>query len=311
MIFRSLWGIVLQQLNTKALVHNMYSLSQWQLSGQFININGHQIFTKTAGNTHNPALVLIHGFPSASWDWEGMWDELSKHYFLVTLDMLGFGLSDKPFKADYKIAEQADLYTHLLQRLNISNVHILAHDYGDTVAQELLARQVANQSEVHIHSVCFLNGGLFPQAHKPLFIQKLLLSKLGWIVPKLMSKQKFSKNLTSIFGANTPPAPVVIDTLWALLNHNDGLRVMPKLINYITQRKQNEQRWVTAIINSDIPVIFIVGEQDPISGKHMLEQYEKIIPNARTHSFAELGHYPQVEDAKAITQAYLNFRKQV
>ena len=81
MIFRSLWGIVLQQLNTKVLVHNMYTLSQWQLSGQFININGHQIFTKTAGNTNNPALVLIHGFPSASWDWEGMWDELSKHYF--------------------------------------------------------------------------------------------------------------------------------------------------------------------------------------------------------------------------------------
>ena len=159
--------------------------------------------------------------------------------------------------------------------------------------------------------MCFLNGGLFPQAHKPLFIQKLLLSKLGWIVPKLMSKQKFAKNLTSIFGANTPPAPVVIDTLWALLNHNNGLRVMPKLINYITQRKQNEQRWVTAIINSDIPVTLIAGEQDPISGKHMLEQYEKIIPNARTHSFAELGHYPQVEDAKAITQAYLNFRKQV
>ena len=114
----------------------MYSLSQWQLSGQFIHINGHQIFTKTAGNTNNPALVLIHGFPSASWDWEGMWDELSKHYFLVTLDMLGFGLSDKPFKADYKIAEQADLYTHFLQSLNISNVHILCLLYTSDAADE-------------------------------------------------------------------------------------------------------------------------------------------------------------------------------
>ncbi|ASM49629.1 hypothetical protein PESP_a1523 [Pseudoalteromonas espejiana DSM 9414] len=289
----------------------MYTLSQWQTNGQFIDINANQIFTKTAGDANNPALLLIHGFPSASWDWEGMWDELTKHYFLVTLDMLGFGLSDKPINATYKITEQADLYTQFLKRLNITDVNILAHDYGDTVAQELLARQVAAKSEIRIHSVCFLNGGLFPQVHKPLFIQKLLLSKLGWIVPKLMSKQKFAKNLTTIFGKHTPPAPLVIDTLWALLIYNNGLRVMPKLIKYITQRKQNEQRWVGAIINSDIPVTFIAGEQDPISGKHMLEHYKKKVPNARVQGFVELGHYPQIEDAKAITVAYLNFRNQL
>jgi len=289
----------------------MYTLSQWQTNGQFIDINANQIFTKTAGDANNPALLLIHGFPSASWDWEGMWDELSKHYFLVTLDMLGFGLSDKPINAPYKITEQADLYTQFLKRLNITDVHILAHDYGDTVAQELLARQVATKSEIRINSVCFLNGGLFPHVHKPLFIQKLLLSKLGWIVPKLMSKQKFVKNLTTIFGKNTPPAPLVIDTLWALLIFNNGLRVMPMLIKYITQRKQNEQRWVGAIINSDIPVTFIAGEQDPIPGKHMLEHYKKKVPNARVQGFVELGHYPQIEDAKAITFAYLNFRKQI
>jgi len=289
----------------------MYTLSQWQTNGQFIDINANQIFTKTAGDANNPALLLIHGFPSASWDWEGMWDELSKHYFLVTLDMLGFGLSDKPINAPYKITEQADLYTQFLKRLNITDVHILAHDYGDTVAQELLARQVATKSEIRINSVCFLNGGLFPHVHKPLFIQKLLLSKLGWIVPKLMSKQKFVKNLTTIFGKNTPPAPLVIDTLWALLIFNNGLRVMPMLIKYITQRKQNEQRWVGAIINSDIPVTFIAGEQDPIPGKHMLEHYKKKVPNARVQGFVELGHYPQIENAKAITVAYLNFRKQI
>lgn len=286
----------------------MYTLSQWQTNGQFIDINANQIFTKTAGDANNPALLLIHGFPSASWDWEGMWNELSKHYFLVTLDMLGFGLSDKPINVTYKITEQADLYTQFLKCLNITDVHILAHDYGDTVAQELLARQVAAKSEIRIHSVCFLNGGLFPQAHKPLFIQKLLLSKLGWIVPKLMSKQKFAKNLTTIFGKHTPPAPLVIDTLWALLIYNNGFRVMPKLIKYITQRKQNEQRWVGAIINSDIPLTFIAGAEDPISGKHMIEHYKKLIPNASVKEFLELGHYPQVEDANAITQSYLSFR---
>ena len=66
-----------------------------------------------------------------------MWQELSEHYFVITLDMLGFGLSDKPKNSDYKITEQADLYTQFLNTLNINDIHILAHDYGDTVAQEI------------------------------------------------------------------------------------------------------------------------------------------------------------------------------
>ncbi|MBE0357929.1 alpha/beta fold hydrolase [Pseudoalteromonas aliena] len=289
----------------------MLTLQQWRSQGRFIHINGHKVFTNTAGDITKPALLLIHGFPSASWDWEGMWQALSEQYFVITLDMLGFGLSDKPKNADYKITEQADLYTQFLNTLNINDIHILAHDYGDTVAQEILARQVHNQSSITINSVCFLNGGLFPEVHKPLFIQKLLISKLGWLVPKLMNKQKFANNLVTVFGKNTPPSTQVIDTLWTLLIYNDGLSVMPKLIHYINQRRQNRERWVGAIINSNIPITFIAGGEDPISGKHMIEHYKKLIPNARVQEFPELGHYPQVEDADAITQAYLKFREAI
>jgi pimeloyl-ACP methyl ester carboxylesterase len=289
----------------------MLTLQQWRSQGRFIHINGHKVFTNTAGDITKPALLLIHGFPSASWDWEGMWQALSEHYFVITLDMLGFGLSDKPKNADYKITEQADLYTQFLNTLNINDIHILAHDYGDTVAQEILARQVHNQSSITINSVCFLNGGLFPEVHKPLFIQKLLVSKLGWLVPKLMNKQKFANNLVTVFGKNTPPSTQVIDTLWTLLIYNDGLSVMPKLIHYINQRRQNRERWVGAIISSNIPITFIAGGEDPISGKHMIEHYKKLIPNANVKEFPELGHYPQVEDADAITQAYLKFREAI
>ena len=44
----------------------MVSLQQWQSQGSFTQINGHQIFTKVAGDVTKPALLLIHGFPSAS-----------------------------------------------------------------------------------------------------------------------------------------------------------------------------------------------------------------------------------------------------
>lgn len=291
----------------------MVTLSDWQNQGQYQFINGQQIFTRFAGDKNAPALVLIHGYPSASWDWEGMWDELTQHYYVITLDMLGFGLSDKPKNANYLLSEQADLFETVLDGLNIDSYHILAHDYGDTVAQELLARQVYDSdiNKKHIASVCFLNGGLFPETHKPILIQKLLLSPLGFLISKLITKQKFATNLQKIFGPNTQPTPETIDTLWQLLSYNNGLRVMHKLINYIPQRKEHRERWVGAITDSLIPIKLIAGAKDPISGQHMIDRYRKLIPNANITTMPMLGHYPQIENAAAITKAYLAFRERI
>lgn len=291
----------------------MITLAQWRQQGELESINGQQIFTRTGGNKSAPALVLIHGYPSASWDWEGMWQALTQRYYVITLDMLGFGFSAKPKDARYLITEQADIFEHYLHKLNITDYHILAHDYGDTVAQELLARQREGSAKQRIASVCLLNGGLFPETHKPVLIQKLLLSPLGPLVSKLITKRKFADNLRRIFGPNTPPTPEVVDSLWQLLNHNNGLAVMHKLIDYIPQRQQHRERWVEAIIESNVPVKLINGSKDPISGQHMAQRYRQLISNANNANadvteLTQLGHYPQLEDAEAVTTAYLQFR---
>ena len=290
----------------------MITLAQWRQQGELESINGQQIFTRTGGNKSAPALVLIHGYPSASWDWEGMWQALTQRYYVITLDMLGFGFSAKPKDARYLITEQADIFEYYLYKLNITDYHILAHDYGDTVAQELLARQREGSAKQRIASVCLLNGGLFPETHKPVLIQKLLLSPLGPLVSKLITKRKFADNLRRIFGPNTPPTPEVVDSLWQLLNHNNGLAVMHKLIDYIPQRQQHRERWVEAIIESNVPVKLINGSKDPISGQHMAQRYRQLISNASNANdvteLTQLGHYPQLEDAEAVTTAYLQFR---
>lgn len=55
----------------------------------------------------------------------------------------------------------------LLAHMGVSEVHVLAHDYGDTVGQELLARHneraKTGDSALSLKSICFLNGGRSPQ----------------------------------------------------------------------------------------------------------------------------------------------------
>jgi pimeloyl-ACP methyl ester carboxylesterase len=285
-----------------------FSLSNWKSSGTFITYRNHQIFTKTEGSIDTPVLLLIHGFPTASWDWEALWPEFTQKYRVITLDMIGFGYSAKPYNYNYSILDQADLCEYVLAQHNVTEYHILAHDYGDTVAQELLARQTEQGQRPTIQSVCFLNGGLFPETHHPLLIQKLLLSPLGTIIARLNNKSQFSQNMKRIFGKETQPNAELLDNFWTLFSLNNGSRILPKLIGYMPERKKYRARWVDALEQTAIPLKLIDGMADPISGAHMLRRYQELVPNANVTGLHDIGHYPQVEAPQAVLKAYLAFR---
>jgi pimeloyl-ACP methyl ester carboxylesterase len=268
--------------------------TQWQAAGHYFQFNGRQIFYRQS-EAGKSALLLIHGFPTASWDWYRIWDRLSATFHLVATDMLGFGFSEKPRPYRYTITEQADLQEYLLRELGIRQVHILAHDYGDTVAQELLARQLSGDLSFHLQSVVFLNGGLFPGIHQPRPIQKLLMSPIGRYMTPFLGKSNLAKTFRRIFGPHTQPTEEEIDHFWELIEHQDGKMVIPLLIRYMQERTQFRDRWVGALQKSLLPMLLINGAYDPISGSHMAAHYRKIVPNARVVELKKIGHYPQIE----------------
>lgn len=284
------------------------TLPDWKSAGTFITFRGHQIFTRAEGNLSAPVLLLIHGFPTASWDWEAIWPELTSRYRVLTLDMIGFGFSAKPTNYTYSILDQADLFEQLLAEHNVQEYHILAHDYGDTVAQELLACENQQGQRPKLQSICFLNGGLFPETHHPLLIQKLLLSPLGPLLARLNNRKQFARSLQSIFGKQTQPNDELIDNFWQLLKENNGSKILPKLIGYMPERKLHRERWVGAIQQATIPVKLIDGIADPISGAHMVARYKELLPNHNVTELPVIGHYPQVEAPQAVLKAYLEFR---
>ena len=166
------------------------TLDKWVEDTKHWRHRDHEIAFHEAGT--GSALVLIHGFPTCSWDWHRVWPGLALGYRLVAADMIGFGQSAKPRAHAYSIFDQADLYEGLLASLGVERVHILAHDYGDTVAQEMLARfterRGARAPGAVIESVCFLNGGLFPETQQPLLIQRLLASPVGGLAGRLVPR---------------------------------------------------------------------------------------------------------------------------
>lgn len=284
----------------------LISPTQWQEAGHYFPYNGRQIFYRQS-EAHKPVLLLIHGFPTSSWDWCRIWDDLSRQFHLIAADMLGFGFSDKPRPYRYSISEQADLQEQLLRELGKSEVYILAHDYGDTVAQELLARQLSGHLSFEILSVVFLNGGLFPGVHKPRPIQKILMSPVGRYLTPFLGKSNLMRTFRRIFGPHTQPTELDMDQFWSLIDHNDGKPVIPLLIRYMQERVQFRDRWVGALQKSLLPMLLINGAYDPISGAHLATHYRKIVPRARVIELEQIGHYPQMEAPRRVMEELQRF----
>ncbi|MBL8621133.1 MAG: alpha/beta hydrolase [Myxococcales bacterium] len=280
------------------------SVDAWRAAGTYVRWREHAIYARVDGPRGAPPLVLIHGFPTASWDWWPLWDALAADYRVVACDLLGLGLSAKP-RGRYSVMTQADLVEAVAAWAGVTRAAVLAHDYGDTVAQELLARQ-REGGPLRLTGVAFLNGGLFPEAHRARPIQKLLASPLGPLVARLSSHRTFVRSMRAIAG-DRPPSDAELDVLWQLASRAGGLRAMPGLLGYLDERRRHRARWVGALVDSPVPLRLVDGLADPVSGAHMAARYREVVPRADVVELPGVGHYPQLEAPAAVLAAVAPF----
>ena len=283
---------------------------EWRDRGQWWDFRGHRIFYRDDGH-QDEVVLLVHGFPTASWDWHLLWDGLGRQCRLLAPDLLGFGFSAKPPGHHYSIMGQADLVEELAGARGVTSCHVLAHDMGDTVAQELLARhserREAGRPGLELHSVCLLNGGLFPEAHRLQVVQKLLLSAAGPLISRLLTEVRVKRSLAEVFGPDTPPSAEQLDALWRLISHADGQLIAHRLIHYVRERKTHRSRWVGALRTAAVPLRFIDGLADPVSGPLMVDRYLELIPDPDVIELENVGHFPQLEAPALVLGSYGEF----
>ncbi len=272
-------------------------LDDWITAAHFETVDGHRIAYWTAGEGRS--LLLVHGYPTSSWDWRRVWETLSGNRLLIACDMLGFGLSDKP-PSGYSIHRQTDLQEAVLAALGIDEYDAIVHDYGVSVGQELLARRNEGSGAAGLGRIAFLNGGLFPEQHRALPIQRLGISPLGFILGLLMNRQRFGENFSRVFGPQTRPTESELDDFWKLISHNAGHRISHKLLHYIHDRRRHRDRWVAALQESPIPIKLINGGADPVSGRHLYDYFREMVPSAEAICFDDIGHYPQTEAPERV-----------
>ncbi|KAM9277592.1 mesoderm-specific transcript homolog protein isoform 2-T2 [Cariama cristata] len=259
------------------------ALLSWRSSGGYFTYKDQNIFYRdsTGAVGSSDIVILLHGFPTSSYDWCKIWEGLTQRFHrVIALDFVGFGFSDKPRPHRYSIFEQASIVEALVRHLGLRHqrINLLSHDYGDTVAQELLHRYEHNKTgSIFINSLCLSNGGIFPETHYPRFIQKILKDGglLSPIITRLMNFFFFSRGI----------------------------------LQYINQRRKHRDRWVGALMSTSVPLHLIYGPLDPVNPHpEFLQLYKKVLPMSTVSVLDDhISHYPQLEDPTGFLNAYLNF----
>ncbi|MEM6856482.1 MAG: alpha/beta hydrolase [Pseudomonadota bacterium] len=283
----------------------------WRAEAKYLDFQGHRIAYWTGGNSKAKPLLLVHGFPTCSYDWARVWKALGADRRLIACDMLGFGLSDKPRGGfggkGYTIHWQTDVQAALLYHLAIRDFDALVHDYGVSVGQEMLARQQSGFGFEELGQCLFLNGGIFPDQHRPVQMQKLGVSPFGFMLGALMSRKGFGKSFSEVFGPDTKPSETELDEYWSFISENGGNRIPHKLLHYIADRRTHKKRWEDALRSAEDRVAIINGALDPVSGRHAYDKWREVVPSARHHLLPDVGHYPQVEAPEAVAAKALEW----
>ncbi len=281
------------------------AVSDWMDAGRFLDHEGNRIFVVDTNSHPGRFVFILHGFPSSSFDWHRVVPELAKRTRVVTFDFLGYGFSDKPPGARYSLYEQADLAEAVAAEVGIQRCVLVAHDMGDTVAAELLKRSTEGELPFTIERTILTNGSIFIDMAQLSAGQQLLLQMPDEQLPEPLELEGFKPGLRETFSAEHQPSEEELEAMLTLLRRDGGDRLLPRLIRYVEERRANQPRWTSGLVDHAGPVTAVWGEQDPIAVVGMAHHLRELRPDTEVVTWPDVGHWPSIEVPERVTEAIL------
>lgn len=271
---------------------------RWRDAGAFEEVSGRRVYVQRREG-EGPLLLLLHGFPSSSYDWRELL-AVRPGRAVLAFDCLGFGLSEKPREHVYTLGWQADAAEELVRRAGSPPVFVVAHDMGTSVATELMARELLGRLDMNLCGALLFNGSMLLHLAKPTVGQRLLRSRLGPLAGRLATERAFRAQFSRVFAADHPLSAEEAADQWSLIAHNGGARIGHLLVNYMAERERFTERWHGAIRDWPGPLTLTWGLKDPVARVEVLDGLRELRPGVEVLELPELAHYPQLEAPERV-----------
>jgi pimeloyl-ACP methyl ester carboxylesterase len=267
----------------------------------WIPFRGQRLFVAAHG--HGPPVLVLHAFPTASYDYARVTPLLRDRLRLLLFDYPGFGFSDKPRRYPYSLLTYADALQAVAAHFGVTRAALLAHDIGTLVALDVLRRGAPL-----VERLVLLNGNVIvmqPLRDPLMRLAKwvLLAPLLGPLVGSLrpLRKAQFARLLAPLFGRRL--APTELDAFWSLAQYNDGAAIYQRLLSYMPERRRFQERWLRVLDRHPAPRTLIWGLADPVATPAVADALVARRPDTHVVRLPGVGHYPHWEAPVATASA--------
>jgi 2-hydroxymuconate-semialdehyde hydrolase len=243
-------------------------------------------------------IVFIHGIPTNSHLWDQVVPFLNGRYKVLTLDLIGYGQSDRGPYFDLTLPKQSEYIINLLNQLGISKAHFVGHDLGGGIVQIIAVTHPERvRSIVIADGVCFANWPLpkvvsirWPISEEfypsPLFIERML--REGVYYPQILTPE-IIKDFTAPF--NTPTGPEELCQASLALNHHQTEDLVP----YLPTIK--------------CPTTLIWGQHDRYLVPYWGMLLHQTIPNSSLKILPNCSHYSMLDNPSLFSSELMQHMK--
>jgi pimeloyl-ACP methyl ester carboxylesterase len=249
-------------------------------------------------------LLLIHGFGASTYTWRNIAPELARNHRVITVDLKGFGQSDKPFDGRYSVFDQAELLAQLIEDRDLRNLTIIGHSFGGGVALRL-ALQANERLSGRISKLVLLDTIAYPQ-NVPVFFRMLnmpLFSQLGVRMVPPSVQTRVALQIAYLDDSKIDDSEV--DTYAAPLKTAAGKHAIIHSARQIVPADLEE---IAKRYNSvKLPTLILWCDHDRIVPLEVGIKLRRNLPNSTLRLVQDCGHMPQEEQPEATLSLLKGF----
>lgn len=255
-----------------------------------------------------PTLLFCHGTPEWSFGYRHLLAALSGEFRCVAVDMLGFGLSEKPARADYTVAAHAQRLAWVVETLNLRDVTLVANDFGGGLAVDYALRFPENVRALALWNtwawalnddVHFARPARFAQTAFGRFLYKTLNFPVRVLLPRAFANRR--RLTPGLYRHYQMPFRYRAD-------RSAPYELARELLNAGTWW---QARWRRLDALTDKPVLLMWGMKDRFVPPRFLDTWRERLPQAEVMELPETGHFPHEESPEAVGAALRAFLKKI
>jgi len=259
----------------------------------FVEVDGVHVRYREAGS--GPVVVMIHGFGASSDSWLSVMPSVARSHRVIAVDLKGFGWTSRP-AGDYSPAAQALLVWHLLDKLGATDVAIVGHSWGSSVALTMAVTQPERVRRVALYDAYVYDEQV------PSFFRWAEKSGLGEILFGLYYKERFEDRAPLAYKDERWVTQARLDQIEDELDRPGTVAAA-----LAASRKHQFGALHTALRTFTRPVLLLWGEDDEVTPLRFGQRLAGELANAELEVYPRCGHLPMVEAHAASTRDLVSF----